>query len=43
MSNEEKFIFSNERYPFAFDMMIYSAVVSIFYEIEQQKLQEFEE
>lgn len=43
ISDEENFVFSEECLPFAFDMMIYSAVISILYEIEQQVLQELKE
>lgn len=42
ISDEENFVFSEECNPSAFDMMIYSAVISILYEIERQVLQELD-
>ena len=42
ISDEENLLFSGKSDLSAFDMMIYSAVISILYEIEQQVLQEFE-
>ena len=42
ISGEENFVFSEECNPSAFDMMIYSAVISILYEVERQVLQELD-
>lgn len=42
ISDEENFVFSEECNPSAFDMMIYSAVISILYEIEHQVFQELD-
>ena len=40
ISDEENSVFSEECNPSAFDMMIYSAVISILYEVERQVIQE---
>ena len=42
ISGEENFVFSEECNSSAFDMMIYSAVISILYEVERQVLQELD-
>lgn len=43
ISDEENLLFGDESALSAFDIMVYSAVISILYEVEQQVLQEFEE
>lgn len=42
ISDEENFVFSGECNPSAFDMMIYSSVISILYEVERKVLQELD-